>query len=161
MIGNRPWMFSMSLESQSIFFSVSNSVTQICQQCWATNLSKYPVLSHEVTRWGKQSSLLRKICQFKAAINSLFHYQVFISHSFPPKIACAFSLPNDLWDAYLKLEASPHLNTLPRLMFWLGCKPQEKTYSKLCDSAFRNPLLYTATTCCLNSSCVNLRPNFS
>lgn len=78
--------FQWAWKASPHFSQISNSVTKICQQQWATTLSKYPALPHKVTQWGEQCSLLRESCHFKAAINSLLHYQVFKSPSLPIKL---------------------------------------------------------------------------
>lgn len=91
-----PGCFQWAWKASPHFSQISNSVTQICQQQWATSLSTYPVLPHKVTLWGEQSSLFREIYHFTAAINSLLHYQVFKSRLHPLKTtyvcSCLYSL---------------------------------------------------------------------
>lgn len=101
-----------------IFSQISIGVTQICQQHWATSLSKYPALPHKVTRWGEGPSLMWLPCSRQPQMTCFIIRSL---HLPPPRLSPrSLLLLNNLRDAYRKLGARLHLNTHPGLMFWLG-----------------------------------------
>lgn len=114
-----PWMFSISLERQWTYFlkflTVSHKYVSSSEPQAFQNIQRCLVKSRN-----EASAAAWCGCLELAATNSLLHYQVLKSHSFPVFSPSLLLLPNDLRDAYRKLEACLHLNTRPRLMFWLG-----------------------------------------